>query len=86
MSLLTLRSVITLLLLVICVCAQATPASGVCGAKHSPTKFVGQSVAVRGKIVSDGMHTTILVPDQCSDEGYAIVPSEKDDDAAAIIR
>jgi hypothetical protein len=75
-----------LLLLAICVCACATPAGSICGAKHSPKKFVGEILVIRGKIVSDGMHTTVVVPDQCSDEGYAIVSAEKGDDVATIIR
>ncbi|MFC3654105.1 hypothetical protein ACFONN_21380 [Dyella humi] len=86
MRLLPFQCMAMFFLLVICACSHANSAGSICGAKHSPAKFVGKSVVIHGRIVSDGMHTTVVVPDQCSDEGYAIAPAEKDDDAATIIR
>jgi hypothetical protein len=32
------------------------------------------------------MHTTIVVPDECSNEGYALSSAERDDEPGAIIR
>jgi hypothetical protein len=54
--------------------------------KHSPKKFVGENVFIHGKIVSDGIHTTVLVPYQCSNEGYLFAPAEENDAASTIIR
>jgi hypothetical protein len=83
---LSLQCMIVLLLLIACTCSRANQAGDVCGAKNSPSKFAGHDVIIRGKIVSDGMHTTIVVPDKCPNEGYPFVLGKKDGDAAAIVR
>jgi predicted Abi (CAAX) family protease len=78
--------VTTLILVAPVAHSETSQAKSTCGTKHSPAKFVGEHGFVRGKIVSDGMHTTIVVPDECSNEGYALSSAERDDEPGAIIR
>jgi len=65
---------------------QLSHAEGVCGATASPSTFVGKSVSFRGKILSDGMHATVIKPDDCRSEGYGVLWTGDEGDPAFIVR
>lgn len=68
--------------------SQAAIASGinVCLAKKNDGQSIGETVSFKGKILSDGVHSTLIVPDKCRGIGFFIAPDETEDSPAAIIR
>ena len=66
--------------------AWASDADGICGAKARPAKSIGTHVSFRGKILSDGMHSTLVVPDRCQGEGYAMFADGGGDDPSSVVR
>ncbi len=67
---------------------QATMASGtnVCSAKHDGDQSTGESVSFQGRILSDGVHSTLIFPDKCQNIGFPIAPDDVENSPAAIIR
>lgn len=58
----------------------------VCQAKRLGSRMVGERVSFQGRILSDGMHSTLVLPDKCPDVGYPMVPDEADGSPASVIR
>jgi hypothetical protein len=72
--------------LVASACAYASEDVAICGAKAAPKDFLGKHVSFRGKILSDGMHLTLAMPDSCPNEGYGVFRGDVRDDPASIIQ
>lgn len=66
--------------------AWADSAGDICGAKARAAESIGMHVSFRGKILSDGMHSILVVPDQCQDEGYSMSAGGAEDDPASVMR
>jgi hypothetical protein len=66
--------------------AWASDVGDICGANARSAKSIGMHVSFRGKILSDGMHLILVVPDRCQGEGYAISANGTEDDPASVVR
>lgn len=43
---------------------------------HRTLSADGKIVSIKGHLVSDGMHSTVIEPDQCQGSGYSIIVGE----------
>lgn len=50
----------------------------VCQAKRLGSQVAGER-GPQGRILGDGMHRILVLPDQCPDDGYLLVQNEADD-------
>lgn len=65
---------------------QADESIDICSVSSGGNRAIGKDVAFVGKVVSDGMHSTRVFPERCSQAGYSIAPDDHDDSPTAIIR
>jgi hypothetical protein len=86
MNLRVVGSAILLTGLLTSISACAKDVGDICAAKMRSPHSIGASVSFKGKILSDGMHSTLVIPDRCPGEGYAMSAGDADDDPASIVR
>ena len=58
----------------------------ICRAKEQSSHMLGRQISFSGKVVSDGMHATLVLPNDCSNVGYPIAPEDSDNSPSTIIR
>ena len=66
--------------------AHAGESIDICSVRLDGNRAIGEDVAFVGKVVSDGMHSTRVFPERCSQAGYSMAPDDHDDSPTAIIR
>jgi hypothetical protein len=58
----------------------------VCSAKQKGRQAIGETVSFNGSITSDGMHSTVIIPDKCPNTGFLMAPDEEVNSPLMIIR
>jgi hypothetical protein len=66
--------------------ARAVEPGDICNINQAGGQAIGKEVFFTGDITSDGMHSTMVYPEQCKNIGYSIAPEESNDSPSTIIR